>query len=293
MKLLDKIIDFLLTNPEVSYYPKKKIESVPQELNKYMRFFNTNLNQYIFDFYVPFGDPSPHDELPKVIFIGSLPKEVWEENHWCPLFSFYLDKKVGTNHFLRKIEGGYLPIQQIYEEYIFAKSEGTIEMIDKENNQRCFESHLGSIINEFELHKDFYKLEKVLYGKLLKSVFTGEEIEHSYKIIKTIPKLNQYIPNDIKQLIVFFGNENHTIYSETNKIKVQDFLNLIYLNICNSVPRHTYGENWLLYNVETFDLIVSSEFNRDSLLSESVFSHGIYVVLLKKSIFSPPNRRTL
>jgi hypothetical protein len=258
-----------------------------------MRFFSTNLNQYIFDFYVPFGDPSPHNELPKVIFIGSLPKRDWEEYHWSPLFSFYLDKKVGINHFLRKIEGGYLPIQQIYEEYIFAKSEGTIGMIDKENNQRCFESHLGSIINEFELLKDFYQLEKVLYGKLLKSVFKGEEIEHSYNIVKTIPKLNQYIPNDIKQLIVFFGNENHTIYTETNKINVQDFLNLIYLNICNSVPRHTYGENWLLYNVETFDLIISSEFNRFSLLSESVFSHGIYVVLLKQSIFSPPNRRTL
>jgi len=289
MNVISKITSFLAENPTISFDRENvRFVQVPDEIRNYLRFFNTTLDRFIFDSF-----PSEPD-LDNVVFIGESPKGYWSKDQWLPLFSFYLDQSLGINHLLRKRIGDhlYLPIQQIYEEFILALSNGEL---DKDTNLiRYQHSHLGRLILDHAIDKDLIKIEKVLYGKLLGSTFSSEEIQtgSSYSYFK-IEKLDWAILNRNNSTIVFFGNGNHLSIDNSEPNTVQSLMDLIYLNISTELAINSYGKHWLLFSIENNELILESELNRHESLYLSKFSKNVFVVLIKKSLFSPNKLRVI
>ena len=283
MKLLDKISTFVRENPATSSDLVEDVFiNVPYEILNYISYFNTSVDSFVYEYYSN-----------NMIFIDSTPLGYWENNQWLPLFSFYLDQKAGINHFLRnrRIEG-YLPIQQIYEEFILAVTTGKLN--EFESHERYKNTHLGRLILDCFINKDLFNLEKSVYGKLLGNVFCSEEFHPgSSPSFFKIDKLNQAILNRNDYSVVFFGNGNHLSTDNLELSTVQSFLDTIYMNISDEVRINSYGQQWLLFNVETNDLIIESEVNRNALLSESKFSKGVFVVLIKNSQFLPYKLRVI
>ena len=289
MNIISKITNFLSENPPISYNRKNiRFVQLPDDIRNYLRFFNTTLDRFIFDSFF-----SEHD-LDNVIFIGESPNGYWSKDHWLPLYSFYLDQRLGINHFLRKRDGGhvYMPIQQIYEEFILAVSSGNLDEFT--NLKRYQYSHLGQLILECLNDNDLLKIEKLLFGKLLGSAFLSEEIQiaDSYSYFK-IEKLDRVLLNRKNSTIVFFGNGNHLSIDDLETYTVQSLLDIIYMNISSEVAINSYGKDWLLFNVESNDLILESEINRCEFLSKSKFSNSVFVVLIKKSWFLPNKLRVI
>ena len=95
MNIIFKITNFLSENPAISYNRDNiSFVQLPDDLRKYLRFFNTTLERFIFDSFF-----SEHD-LGNVIFIGDSPNGYWSKDQWLPLYSFYLDQSLGINHFI-------------------------------------------------------------------------------------------------------------------------------------------------------------------------------------------------
>ena len=134
----------------------------------------------------------------------------------------------------------------------------------------------------------------MLYGKLLGSTFSSEEIQtgSSYSYFK-IEKLNWAILNRNNNTIVFFGNGNHLSIDNSEPITVQSLLDLIYLKISTDVAINSYGKHWLLFNIENNELILESELIRHESLYLSKFSKNVLVVLIKKSWFTTNKRRKI
>ncbi len=289
MNLISKITRFLAENPTILYDRENvRFVQVPDEIRNYLRFFNTTLDRFVFDSFLSELD------LDNVIFIGESPKGYWSKDQWLPLFSFYLDQRLGINHFLRKRNSDhlYLPIQQIYEEFILALSNG--ELNEDNNLIKYQHSHLGRLILAYAIDKNLIKIEKMLYGKLLGSTFSSEEIQtgSSYSYFK-IEKLNWAILNRNNNTIVFFGNGNHLSIDNSEPITVQSLLDLIYLKISTEVAINSYGKHWLLFNIENNELILESELIRHESLYLSKFSKNVLVVLIKKSWFTTNKRRKI
>jgi hypothetical protein len=289
MNIISKITNFLSEPPSITYNQGKiSFNEVPDDIRTYLRFFNTRIERFIFD---SFGS---EPDLDNVLFIGESPKGYWSKNQWLPLYSFYLDQSLGINHFLRKRDGShvYLPIQQIYEEFILAVSSGKLDQFT--NLKRYQYSHLGQLILECLNDNDLPKIEKLLFGKLLGSAFLSEEIQtaDSYSYFK-IEKLDRALLYRKNSTIVFFGNGNHLSIDDLETYTVQSLLDIIYMNISNEVAINSYGKDWLLFNVESNELILESEITRCEFLSKSKFSNGVFVVLIKKSWFLPNKLRVI
>lgn len=269
MNILEKIISYLDKNPpKINSFGEFIFESIPNELSNQLDFFDSTFERI---FYLTVF------KEPVLTHLG-----YWSDNQWLPLLSFYLDLKLGGYHFLRnRSMTQYTPSQQIYEEYIIALKNGKIDEFNLEYGVRYHKSHLGQIIEQYLRSNDITIFERTFYAMLFRRVFNDESISDGYY---SIGKLNESTSSKEKTTVVYFRNKDKIIFDNVNRSTVQSFLSEVYLNISDQVQSHSYGKEWLLFNVTTNELVTESEIiNRVLLLDHSPFVQGVFVVLIKKS----------
>jgi hypothetical protein len=276
LNILDSITAYFDKNPpRINSLGEIIFEPIPNEISSHLQFFHTTLEGVIFN--------SGSEELNSnnILLLGENRMGYWTDDQWLPFLSFYLDQKLGENHFLRnRLWGQYWPIQQIFEEYIESVKGGFLDDFNEAHGERYNKSHLGQIIEQYLRSNDINIFERTFYAMLFRRVFNEESISDGYY---SIGKLNESTSSKEKTTVVYFRNEDKIIFDNVNRSTVQSFLNEVYLNISDQVQSHSYGKEWLLFNVTTNELVAESEIiNRVLLLDHSPFVQGVFVVLIKK-----------
>jgi hypothetical protein len=276
LNILDKIITYINENPPgINSNGQFTFVSIPDDVIYYLQFFNTNFEGLFFK------SENYDPNFNKLLSLIEAQQGYWNDDQWVPFLSFYLDQRIGENHFLRNRSGSeYLPVQQIFEEYISSIKGDVLNDFNKSYGVRYHKSRLGQLIHQFLESNDIAILESTFYEKLLKGVYKGELIFDDYL---SIEKLKNALFSDEKKTNVFFGNAQNSIFDNVNRYTVQSFLNEVYLNISNQVRSYSYGKEWLLFNLINNDLITESEINRRSHLSQSQFAEGVFIVLIKNN----------
>jgi hypothetical protein len=192
------------------------------ELEHIFSFFNVNVADFIF-----YGEK----------YKGDL---IYDEN-WKPLLSFYLDIKV-KQHILRMRHiNGYLPIQQLFEEYLSALKWGVEESFLQDNNV-IMEFDVFRLINNYKQSNNSNEIENQINQKLFnRSLPIGINREFIIPESKIVLHLNRTSTD-----IIVIENFN----------TVGDLLNYIYMfYLKNKVSPSSYGKEWIIFQLRTYEVL--------------------------------------
>lgn len=211
------------------------------------------------------------------------------DHEWNVLISYYLDLKVGeSKNPLRNRESTmnrflYLPLQQIFEEYLTASRNGSAEHFVDSNYPVIKSMIARAIIDQCELTKDLIELERFLHEGLLSNYLSESKISNSRNSEITRCILNSTTTNS-KYINVYEGLNSWLFSSTEQHMSIQDFLNWIYLEcLKNKVEKYSYGDDWLIMNLETMELIYPSEFNPNIEFYTSPFNgKNLLIMFLNK-----------
>jgi hypothetical protein len=208
---------------------------------------------------------------------------------WNVLFSYYFDIKSGeSNNPLRNREWTtdrflYIPLQEIFEEYLSASRNGSAEHFVNTKYPVIKPMIARAIIDQCELTKNLIELERFLHEGFLLNYLSESKMIMSRNSEITQCILKRTIAN--KKYIKIYEGLNSWLFILTEyNMSIQDFLNWIYLEwLANKVDKSSYGDDWLIMNLETMELIYPSEFNPNDHYNTSLFSgENLLVIFLNK-----------
>ena len=179
-------------------------------------------------------------------FLGILSIEdfIYREDHpytseWRVLLSLKLDQISIKNNILRTRTMGYLPLQQIAEEYItaFESGQGDDYIRSHEGSQQ----NLFAVIKNYLLTKDDSEIDKML----LKSVFPYNLKNKNPNTTISI-SFEFFLGNGFQPLMTKILLDSRSFKS------FHDFLDYLFTNFLSRVVEaRSYNKSWILYNYKT------------------------------------------
>ena len=226
-KPIDLFIDFLCKHPffdpnsgEIIYHERYTEELT--QLEHIFQFFQANVADFIF-----YGEKNGYEMI-------------YDEN-WKPLLSFYLDIKV-KQHVLRMSHiNGYMPIQQLFEEYLSAQKWGVEESFLKKNGV-IKTLAVFRLINDYHMSNNLTAIENQINQKLFKRVLPNG--------------INQELKIPESKIVLHLNSTNSKIIDVENFRTVGDLLNYIYKSfLTDKVSALSYGKEWIVFQLRTYEVI--------------------------------------
>jgi hypothetical protein len=209
-------------------------------------------------------------------------------HEWNVLISYYLDLKVGeSKNPLRNRQSNsdrfiYWPLQQVFEEYLLAKRNGSAEHLVIATYPGIKSMIVRAIIDQCELTKDLIELEHFLHEGLLSNYLSESKISNCRNSEITRCILNSTSTNS-KYINIYEGLNSWLFSSTEQHMPIQYFLNWIYFEcLKNKVEKYSYGDDWLIMNLDTMELIYPSEFNPNNEFYMSPFNGKNLLIILKE-----------
>lgn len=226
-KPIDLFIDFLCKHPffdpnsgEIIKHERYTDELI--QLEHIFQFFQVNVADFIF-----YGEKNG-DIL------------IYDDN-WKPLLSFYLDIKV-KQHVLRMTHiNGYMPIQQLFEEYLSALKWGVEESFLKKNSV-IMRFDVFRLINDYHKSNNLKEIENQINQKLFKRVLPDG--------------INQEFNIPESKIVLHLNRTSSEIIDVENFRIVGDLLNYIYKSfLIDKVSSLSYGKEWIIFQFGTYEVL--------------------------------------
>ena len=219
-KFLDKHLCFDPSTGDINIHERYSEDL--STLEHIFNIFSTNVSDFIF-------------------YGGNKNEDIEDIYNWRPLLSFYLDIKVKQHVLRMRYINGYLPIQQIFEDYLSAIKWGVQESYLQKNSViKRFD--VFRIINNYKQSHNLNEIENQINQKLFDCSLPFE-IDRDFDIPES-------------KIVLYFNRTSKAIINLGDFNTVGDLLNYIYFYyLKDKVSSSSYGKEWIIFQLRTYEVI--------------------------------------